>query len=169
MAGAQTARLRHVLFKLQELHGWACINEKRREAFMISNMSVMPFETFRSFGPIFDKSWPFATWTPPCDIFETDKAIVLKMELPEMRKEDVRVTLENNVLTLRGERKFDETVTRESYHRIERNYGEFLRIFTLPRFVDGTKIAAEFNEGVLTVTLPKNATALPREIEVRVS
>ena len=136
---------------------------------MIPNMSVMPFETFRSFGPIFDKPWPFATWTPPCDIFETDKAIVLKMELPEMRKEDVRVTLENNVLTLRGERKFDDTVTRDNYHRIERNYGEFIRIFTLPRFVDGAKIAAEFKEGVLTLTLPKNASAVPREIEVTVT
>lgn len=139
------------------------------ETFRNPPTGVLPFNMFRSFAPMIDTQWPLTPWTPPCDIYETDKEIVLKMELPEMRKEDVRVTLENNVLTLRGERKFDETVTRESYHRIERNYGEFLRIFTLPRFVDGTKIAAEFNEGVLTVTLPKNATALPREIEVRVS
>jgi len=93
---------------------------------------------------------------------------VLKMELPEMRKEDVHVTFENNVLTLRGERKFEEAVDRENYHRIERKYGEFWRVFTLPGFVEGTKILAEFKQGILTVTLPKNASAIPRQIEVKV-
>jgi HSP20 family protein len=138
------------------------------ETFMVPNMGILPFETFRSFGPMFDKPWPFTAWTPPCDIYETDKEIVLKMELPEMRKEDVRLTLENNVLTLRGERRFEEAVKRENYHRIERKYGEFMRIFTLPAFVDGSKILAEFKEGMLTVTLPKNAAAIPRQIEVKV-
>jgi HSP20 family protein len=138
------------------------------ETFLTPNMGVLPFETFRSFGPMFDKRWPFTGWTPPCDIYETNKEIVLKMELPEMRKEDVRVTLENNVLTLRGERKFDETVSQENYHRIERHYGEFIRIFTLPRFVEGSKVVAEFKEGMLTVTLPKNAEAIPRQIDVKV-
>ena len=112
--------------------------------------------------------WPFSAWTPPCDIYETDKEIVLKMELPEMRKEDVHVTFENNVLTLRGERKFEATVDRENYHRVERKYGEFIRIFTLPTFVEGSKAVAEFKEGMLTVTLPKNAAAIPRQIEVKV-
>jgi HSP20 family protein len=138
------------------------------DTFRVPNVSVLPFETFRTFGPVFDKPWPFTAWTPPCDIYETDTAIVLKMELPEMRKEDVRVILDNNVLTLRGERKFDETITRENYHRVERKYGEFIRIFSLPKFVDGTKVMAEFKEGMLTVTLPKNATAMPRQIEVKV-
>jgi HSP20 family protein len=90
------------------------------------------------------------------------------MELPEMRKEDVHVTLENNVLALRGERKFEEKVDRENYHRIERKYGEFMRTFTLPTFVEGTKVLAEFKEGMLTVTLPKNEKALPRQIEVKI-
>jgi HSP20 family protein len=138
------------------------------ETFMTPNMGVLPFDTFRSFGPMFDKHWTFTAWTPPCDIYETDEEIVLKMELPEMRKDDVRVTLENNVLTLRGERKFETVVIPENYHRIERKYGEFMRIFTLPTFVEGSKIAAEFKEGVLTVTLPKNAAAKPRQIEVKV-
>lgn len=137
--------------------------------FMSPSMGVLPFETFRSFGPMFDQHWPFTAWTPPCDIYETEKEIVLKMELPEMRKEDVRVTFENNVLTLRGERKFEEAVNRDNYHRIERKYGEFLRIFTLPAFVEGNKVAAEFKEGVLTVTLPKNKAAIPRQIEVKVN
>lgn len=138
------------------------------ETFRSSSMGILPFETFRSFGPMFDKHWPFTAWTPLCDIYETDKEVVLKMELPDMRKEDVHVTLENNVLTLRGERKFEETVNRENYHRIERQYGEFMRVFTLPTFVEGSKVLAEFKEGMLTVTLPKNPAALPREIEVKV-
>lgn len=138
------------------------------ETFRSSSMGVIPFEAFRSFGPMFDQHWPFTSWTPPCDIYGTDKEIVLKMELPEMRKEDVHVTLENNVLTVRGERSFDNTVNREHYHRIERQYGEFRRVFTLPTFVEGSKVIAKFKDGVLTVTLPKNEAALPREIEVKV-
>ena len=138
------------------------------ETFIAPGMSVLPFDTFRSFGPMFDQHWPFTTWTPPCDIYETEKEIVLKMELPEMRNEDLHVTLENNVLTLSGERKFEEAVTRENYHRIERKYGEFMRIFTLPQFIEGGKIVAEFKEGLLTVKLPKNAAAIPRQIEVKV-
>jgi HSP20 family protein len=138
------------------------------KTFISPSFGVLPFETFRSFGPMFDQHWPFTTWTPPCDIYETEKEIVLKMELPQMHKEDVRVTLENNVLTLRGERKFEAAVKRENYHRIERKYGEFIRIFTLSTFVESSKVVAEFKEGVLTVTLPKSAAAIARQIEVKV-
>jgi HSP20 family protein len=126
-----------------------------------------PFTAFRPFLPT-EENLPFTAWTPPCDIYETEKELVLKMELPEMKREDVHVTLENNVLTLRGERKFEEKVDQENYHRVERNYGEFLRSFTLPAFVDGNKISAEFKDGLLTVTLPKNAAAIPKQIEVKV-
>ena len=111
---------------------------------------------------------PFTAWTPLCDIYETDKELVLKMELPGMKKDDVHVTVENNLLTLRGERKIDEQIERENFHRIERHYGEFLRTFTLPPFVDGNKIFAEFKDGLLTVTLPKNTAAIPKQIEVKV-
>jgi HSP20 family protein len=131
-------------------------------------MGILPFEMFRSFGPMFDKHWPTTAWTPPCDIYETDKEIVLKMELPEVHKEGVHVTFENHLLTVRGDRKFEEAVNRENYHRIERQYGEFIRTFTLPTFVEGNKVLAEFKEGVLTVTLPKNVAAIPRQIEVKV-
>lgn len=137
-------------------------------SFLNPSTCVLPFDMFRSFAPVFNKNWPFTTWRPPCDIYETDKEIVLKMELPEMRKEDVHVILENNVLTLRGERKFEEAVRRENYHCIERKYGEFVRIFTLPKFVEGSRVLAEFKEGMLTVTLPKNAAVIPRQIEVKV-
>jgi HSP20 family protein len=112
---------------------------------------------------------PFSPWLPACDIYETEQEIVLKMELPEMKKNDVRVILENKVLTLRGERKFETKVDRENYHRIERNYGEFLRSFALPAFIDESKILAEFKEGVLTVTLPKNETATPKHIDVKIN
>ena len=126
-----------------------------------------PFKVFRPFLPT-EETTPFMAWTPVCDIYETEKELVLKMELPEMKKEDVHVTIENNVLTLRGERRLDETVERENFHRMERNYGEFLRSFTLPTFVDGNKISAEFKDGMLTVTLPKNSEAIPKQIEVQV-
>ena len=126
-----------------------------------------PFKVFRPFLPT-EETMPFMAWTPPCDIFETDKELVLKMELPEMKKEEVHVTIDNNVLTLRGERKFTDKVERENFHRIERSYGEFLRSFTLPTFVDGNKIFAEFKDGLLTVTLPKNTAAIPKQIEVKV-
>jgi HSP20 family protein len=127
-----------------------------------------PITVFRPFLP-FEENLPLAAWTPPCDIYETEKEIVLKMELPEVKKEDVHVTMENNVLTLRGERKFEEKVDRENYHRVERNYGEFLRSFTLPTFVEGDKIVADFKDGVLTVNLPKKEEARPKQIEVKVN
>ena len=129
---------------------------------------VLPFDMFRSFAPAFGKKSPFTPWTPRCDIYETDREMVLKMELPEIPKEDIHVTLENNVLTLRGERRFEETVDRENYHRIERKYGEFMRIFTLPSFVEGSKVVAEFKEGMLTVTLSKHVAAISRQTEVKV-
>ena len=131
--------------------------------------SNLPFELFRSFGPMFDEQRPFTAWSPPCDIYETDKEIVLKMELPEMRKENVQVTLQKNVLTLRGERKFAEKANRENYHRIERTYGEFVRIFSLPTSVEGSTVLAEFKEGMLTVTLSKNEAAMLRQIGVNVN
>ena len=127
-----------------------------------------PFTAFRPFLPN-EESMPFTAWTPVCDIYETDKELVLKVELPEMKKEDVHVTVENNFLTLRGERKWDEKLERQNFHRIERHYGEFLRTFTLPAFVDGNKIFAEFKDGLLTVTLPKNTAAIPKQIEVKVT
>lgn len=138
------------------------------ETITSSNISVLPFEMFRSFAPTFDAHWPFTAGTPLCDIYETDKEIVLKMELPEIRREDVHVTLENNVLTLRGERRFRGEVDRANYHRIERKYGEFMRTFALPTFVDGSRVVAEIKEGMLTVTLPKDLAAIQRQLEVKV-
>ena len=137
-------------------------------AFLNPQTGVLPFDMFRTFAPTMKDHLPFSQWSPPCDIYETEKEIVLKMELPEMKKEEVRVTLKNNVLTLQGERRFEAKVERENYHRVERNYGEFLRSFALPTFIEGKEILAEFKDGVLTVTMPKNEAATPKHIEVKV-
>ncbi|MGZ8845409.1 MAG: Hsp20/alpha crystallin family protein [Pyrinomonadaceae bacterium] len=115
------------------------------------------------------EDWPLKAWTPPCDIFETDKELVMKFELPDVKKEDVEVKLEQNVLSLRGERKFEEKTDRENYHRVERHYGEFMRSFSVPLYVDAAKINAEFKDGVLTITLPKNEEARPKQINVKVN
>ena len=127
-----------------------------------------PFTLFRPLLPI-EETLPYSAWTPVVDIFETDKELVLKMELPGIKKDDVHVMIENNVLTVRGERQMEEKVERENYHRMERTYGEFVRSFTLPPFVDGKHIKADFKEGLLKVTLPKVENARPKEIEVKVN
>jgi len=113
--------------------------------------------------------WPIKAWTPLCDIFENDKELVIKFELAEVKKEDVEVKLEQNVLTVRGERKFEEKTDRENYHRVERRYGEFMRSFNVPMYVDAAKIKADFKDGVLTVTFPKNKEARPKQINVKVN
>ncbi len=122
----------------------------------------------RLFDPFLEEALPLTNWVPACDIYETDKDIVVKAELPGLKKEEVFVSIENNVLMLRGERKFTDEVKRENFHRVERTYGEFLRSFTLPTFVDTTKILAEFKDGILMVTLPKREEAKPKQIEVKV-
>ena len=118
--------------------------------------------------PMAEEGLALTTWTPACDIYETDKEVVLKIEVPGVKKEDVKVSLENKILTIHGERKFEEEVKKENYHRVERNYGEFLRTFTLPAFIDETKILADFKDGLLTVTLPKREEAKPKMIEVKI-
>ena len=137
---------------------------------------LFPDRTSRLFEDVFNLLGPFApfteetlapaTWTPLCDIYETEREIVLKMELPEVKKEDVHVTLEDNVLTMRGERRFEERAGDGNYHRVERHYGEFTRSFTLPTTVDPEGVKAEVRHGVLTLTLPKREDALPKQIEV---
>ena len=108
-------------------------------------------------------------WVPPVDIFETDDhEVVLKAELPDMKRDDINLTFENGVLTIRGERKFDEQVKRENYHRVERQHGTFSRSFTLPNTVDASRISASYKDGVLTVRLPQREEAKPKQIAVNV-
>jgi len=111
-----------------------------------------------------------SNWAPAVDIFENEKKeLVLKAELPDLSKEDVQVTIENNTLTIRGERKLDAEVKKEQYHRIERAFGSFSRSFSLPTTVDTGKIAAEFKNGVLTIRLPFREEAKPRAINIEVA
>ena len=109
------------------------------------------------------------SWTPAVDIYEVDGGLVLKAELPDVNREDIEVNVENNTLTLRGDRKVDQTIKHESFHRIERSYGSFVRQFSLPATVDAAKIAAEYKNGVLTVTLPVREEARPRSVKVNVA
>ena len=125
------------------------------------------FGRFAAQAPISEDPGAFTTWAPLCDIYETDKNIVIKTEIPEVKKENISVTFDNNVLTISGERKAEEG-TGQSYHRQERIYGQFLRSFTLPPFVDTKHITAESKEGMLLVTLPKVEEAKAKQIEVKV-
>jgi HSP20 family protein len=126
-------------------------------------------EGFDPFSKFTQENWSLATWSPACDIYETSNELVVKAELPEVKKENVQVTIENNILTLRGERKFEAETKKEDYHRVERSYGEFTRSFALPSFVDASKVNAEFKDGLLRVTMPKREETKPKQVEVKVS
>jgi HSP20 family protein len=123
------------------------------------------FEPFRTSG---EENWSLGAWSPACDIYETDNEIVVKAELPEVKMDDVYVSIENNLLTIRGERRFSEETKKENYHRVERSYGEFMRSFIIPSFVDANKVNAEFKDGVLRVTLAKREESKPKQIEVKI-
>jgi HSP20 family protein len=105
-------------------------------------------------------------WAPSVDIYENKDQIVLEAELPGMNQEDFDLSIENNVLTLRGERKFEKTAESDNYHRVERSYGAFTRSFTLPQTVSAEGASAEYNNGVLRVTLPKREEVKARRIQV---
>jgi HSP20 family protein len=109
------------------------------------------------------------TWAPAVDIYEQDGNLVLKAELPGIDPKDVDVRVENNVLNLTGERKFENEVKREQYHRVERAYGRFSRSFTLPNVVDTARIKAEFKDGLLRVVMPKREEAKPKQISIAVT
>ena len=109
-------------------------------------------------------------WAPAVDIFETDgHELVLKAELPDLTREDIALRVENNTLTISGQKKMDPQVREEQYHRVERSYGTFSRSFTLPPTVDTNAIGAEYKNGVLTVRLPLREEAKPKQIQVQVN
>src|ERR1017187_1899965 len=109
------------------------------------------------------------TWAPPVDIFENGDNLVLKAELPGVNPDDVEIRVENNTLYLKGERKFEKEVEEQSYHRVERSYGTFTRTFSLPNSIDADKVAANYKDGVLTLTMPKKEEAKPKTIKINVS
>ena len=110
-----------------------------------------------------------AEWSPLVDITEDDKECLIKADLPEVKKEDVKLTVQDDVMNISGERKYEKEEKGKKYHLTERAYGSFMRSFTLPEDADGSKVGAEYKEGVLTVHLPKSEKAKPKSIEVKVS
>ena len=128
-------------------------------------MTVVRWDPFRDFGVAATHAW-----TPAVDIYQTgEHELVLKAELPDLSREDIDITVENFVLTIKGEKKSASEVKDEQYHHVERRYGSFSRSFSLPQTVDAGKVAAEYKNGVLTVRLPLREEAKPRQIKVEVA
>jgi HSP20 family protein len=109
------------------------------------------------------------TWSPAVDIYETENELVVKADLPDVAEKDIDVRVENNLLTIRGERKFEKSVSEDNYLRVERSYGAFSRSFSLPNTVNAEAIHAEYKNGVLTVTMPKREESKPRQVKVSIS
>jgi HSP20 family protein len=147
-------------------------------------MTVTRFDPFREFATLQDRMNRLfsdtylgeedvnisSSWAPPVDIYETDAHdLVIKAELPDLTREDIEVTVENDTLTLRGERKLPADIKEEQFRRVERRYGVFNRSFTLPNTVDASKVGAEYRNGILTVKLPFKEEAKPRTVNVEVA
>lgn len=146
---------------------------------MTTRRTLDPLQNLRRLNGLLDEafaSWPnqreesgalTASWTPTCDVFEDKDSVKIVAEIPGVKAEDVRISIENHVLTIRGEKKQVAEETAERVHRYERSYGAFERSFALPSLVDTDRIEAKYNAGILTITLPKTERARPREIPVR--
>ncbi len=126
------------------------------------------FEDFFTDFPAFPFSSRTEGWIPAVDILEKEGSLVLRAELPGVNEKDIDLKLEGNVLTLKGDRKFEDEEKKNNYHRIESFYGSFSRSFTLPDTVDTQKIKADYKNGILTVTVPQKPEVRPREIPVSV-
>lgn len=116
-----------------------------------------------------EEAMTVAEWAPLVDITEDDKEYLIKAELPEVKKEDIKLTVDEDVLTITGERKIEKEEKGKKYHRVERAYGSFMRSFTLPEDADASKVSADCKDGLLKVHLPKSEKAKPKSIEVKVS
>ena len=121
----------------------------------------------RMFSDLHSEAFSGGGWMPAVDIYETEEhEVVIKADLPEMKREDIGITFENNVLTIKGERKVEGVTRRENFQRMERSYGAFTRSFTVPAAVDASRISASYKDGVLTVRLPQREDAKPKQITV---
>ena len=134
---------------------WSLLNQLQREM-----DSIMRRE--------WDTTSPVSDWTPAVDIREIDDAYLLHADVPGVKPEDIEIHMENNVLTLTGKREFDKTEDQNGYKRVERVRGKFYRRFSLPDTADGDKVSAKTANGVLEITIPKQAKVLPRKIEIKV-
>jgi HSP20 family protein len=148
-------------------------NPARELATWPSDLFGLQREMNRMFDNVFrfdtrDEDSGFNAWTPAVDIAEHDDEYVVKVELPGVNKEDVKITIESNSLTIRGEKKQEKETKKENFQRVERSYGSFQRSFTLPTTVKSDKIDAVYKDGVLQIALPKAEEAKPKQIEVKV-
>jgi HSP20 family protein len=164
-----------VLIELIEKGDTTMSNIIRRDPFFAltslqDRVNQLFSQTFGGFeGPGLEQPLTSANFLPPVDIFEDEHNITLQAEIPGVKEEDLNVTLENNVLTITGERKFKEEEKKDNFHRIERRYGKFTRSFTLPASVDPQNVNATFENGVLNMTLPKREEFKPKKITIGVS
>lgn len=110
-----------------------------------------------------------AQWSPLVDITEDEKEYIVKAEIPEMKKEDIKINVHDDVLAITGERRYEKEEKGKKYHKVERAYGSFMRRFTLPEDADGSKVSAEYKDGILNVHLPKSEKAKPKAIEIKVA
>ena len=148
-------------------------------------MRLKVWETFRGFKPFYSdvdrlinefgrglhpgEATDEASWSPKVDIYETENSYVLNAELPGLKKKEIKIDLNDNTLTLNGEKKFEDKVEKENYVRVERSYGSFTRSFVLSDNVNAENITASYKDGVLKVTLPKKEEAKPKEIKVEIN
>ena len=126
------------------------------------------FDTFFRGGAFEDDSSLATAWTPAADIAEHDDSYVVKAELPGLSRDDVKITVQDTILTIRGEKKQEKESKEANYHRVERSYGSFQRSFTLPTSIRNDKIDATFKDGILSITMPKAEEARPKQIDVKV-
>jgi len=135
-------------------------------------VSTLQDQINRLFNDTFERTGEesnLTAWAPAVDIYETEQELVVKADLPDVDPKDLDIRVENNILTIRGERKFEKKVNEENYLRVERSYGSFARSFTLANTVNSEAIKAEYHNGVLTLNIPKREEAKPKQIKVNVS
>jgi HSP20 family protein len=135
----------------------------------VSSLQEQVNRLFESTFPARADDSALTSWAPTVDIYETENELVLKADLPEINEKDLDVRVENNMLTIRGERKFEQQVKEDNYLRIERAYGSFSRSFSLPNTVNTEAIKAEYKNGVLKVELPKRAESKPKQVKITVT
>ena len=123
-------------------------------------------ETARAAKPEGEQALTYGNWLPPVDIVEGKDKIRLNVELPGFKEDQVNLTVENGMLTIKGERKFEKEDKEENYHRVERSYGTFVRSFTLPTSIDQNRIQADFSDGILHIEMPKREETKPKQIPI---
>lgn len=138
-----------------------------REIQMLQNQLNNMFEPFGSRFGFANEDFGHSAWVPPVDLEETNEKLILRAEVPGMRADDINVSFENGVLTLQGERRFENQTGERNFHRVERSYGTFTRSFTLPSSIDVEKVTARYDNGVLELEMPKREEAKPKRIEIK--